>query len=47
MDQMECIPGEGASFDYENLTITVTKTDDHRVEFVSVEVHERTGEQDA
>lgn len=46
MEQMECIPGEGASFDYENLTITVTKTDDHRVEFVSVEVHERTDEQD-
>ena len=46
MEQMECIPGEGATFDYENLTITVTKTDDHRVEFVSVEVHERTDEQD-
>ena len=40
MEQMECIPGEGASFEYENLTITVTKTDDHRVEFVTVTVHE-------
>ena len=46
MEQMECIPGEGASFDYDNLTITVTKTDGHRVEFVSVEVHERAERQD-
>ncbi len=40
MEQMECIPGEGACFDYENLTITVTRTDDHRVELVSVAVNE-------
>ena len=40
MEQMECIPNEGASFEYENLTITVTKTDDHRVEFVTVTAHE-------
>ena len=40
MEQMECIPQQGDSFAYENLTITVTKTDDHRVEFVTVEVKE-------
>ncbi len=39
MEQLECIPGEGASFDYENLTITVTKTDDHRLELVTVAVN--------
>ena len=38
MDQMECIPDEGDSFDYEHLTITVSKTDDHRVETVTVSV---------
>ena len=38
MDQMECIPDEGDSFDYEHLTITVSKTDDHRVETVTVTV---------
>ena len=42
MEQMECIPGEGASFSYENLTITVTKTDDHCVEFVTVTVQDKT-----
>ncbi len=40
MEQMECIPGEGATFTYENLTITVTKTDDHRVELVTVKVQD-------
>ena len=39
MDQMECIPDEGDSFQYENLTITVSKTDDHRVEAVTVTVN--------
>ncbi|MBR5020947.1 MAG: HlyC/CorC family transporter [Oscillospiraceae bacterium] len=39
MDQMECIPDEGDSFQYENLTITVSKTDDHRVEEVTVSVN--------
>ena len=39
MDQMECIPDEGDSFEYENLTITVSKTDDHRVEAVTVTVN--------
>ena len=39
MDQMECIPDEGDSFQYEHLTITVSKTDDHRVESVTVTVN--------
>ena len=39
MDQMECIPDEGDSFEFENLTITVSKTDDHRVEEVTVTVN--------
>ncbi len=38
MDQMERIPNEGEQFDYENLTITIGKIDDHRVESVYVEV---------
>ena len=46
MEQMECIPGEGATFTYENLTITVTKMDDHRVELVSVTVNEKEQEKD-
>ena len=41
MDQMERIPDEGDSFDYEHLTITVSKTDDHRVETVTVTVREK------
>ena len=43
MDQMECIPDEGDSFEFENLTITVSKTDDHRVEAVTVTV--KSGEE--
>ena len=39
MDQMECIPDEGDSFEFENLTITVSKTDDHRVEEITVTVN--------
>ena len=39
MEQMECIPKEGDRLDYENLNIVVTKTDDHRVEFVTVTVN--------
>ena len=39
MDQMECIPDEGDSFQFENLTITVSKTDDHRVEEITVSVN--------
>lgn len=38
MDQMERIPNEGEQFEYENLTITIGKIDEHRVESVYVEV---------
>lgn len=47
MDQMECIPSEGDRFIHENLTVTVKKTDEHRVEFVTVEVAEPQVEEDA
>ncbi len=38
MDQMQRIPEKGDRFTYENLTITATETDDHRIEWVTVEV---------
>ena len=40
MEQMGCIPEEGDKFEYENLVLTVTKLDDHRVEAVTVQVLE-------
>ena len=40
MEQMGRIPGEGDCLHYENLTVTVSKTDEHRVEFVTVTVNE-------
>ena len=40
MEQLNCIPEEGDSFQYENLLITVTKLEDHRVEEVTVNVLE-------
>ena len=46
MDEMERIPDEGDSFEYENLTITVSKTDDHRVETVTVTVHDKEEDDD-
>lgn len=44
MEQMQRIPQEGEGFGYEHLTITVKKTDDHRVEEVEVVVGPRTTE---
>ncbi len=41
MEQLSKIPVEGDSFTFENLDITVTKTDAHRVEYVQVIVHEK------
>lgn len=38
MEQMECIPRQGDQFHYKHLTITVTKTDGHRVESATVTV---------
>ncbi len=40
MDQMERIPKEGDRFDYDNLTITVSKVDEHRIKGVNVVVKE-------
>ena len=38
MEQLEGIPRQGDWFTYENLTITATQTDDHRVELATVKV---------
>ena len=38
MDQLQRIPEKGDRFTYENLTITATEIDDHRIEWVTVEV---------
>ncbi len=38
MDQMERIPKEGERFDYQNLCITISQAEDHRVQSVQVEV---------
>ena len=38
MDQLQRIPEKGDQFTYENLTITATEIDDHRIEWVTVEV---------
>ena len=46
MEQMNCIPEEGDSFQYENLVVTVTKLDDHRVDTVTVQVNEPEEETD-
>ena len=47
MDQMECIPSEGDRFIHENLTVTVKKIDEHRVEIVTVEVAEPVTEEES
>ena len=39
MDQLDHVPEVGDSFDYNNLYITVTETDYHRVEKIHVEVY--------
>lgn len=41
MEQMGRIPEQGDKFDYEHLTITVEKLDDHRIETVTVKVNEQ------
>lgn len=40
MDQMSHIPESGETFDYENLTITAFKVEDHRIESIHVTVNE-------
>lgn len=37
MEYMGCIPAEGDSFKFENLSFTITKTNDHRILYVSIE----------
>ncbi len=41
MEHMGCIPKEGDHFDFENLTITIAKTSDHRIVRVFVDVKEK------
>ena len=38
---LDKIPDEGESFGYENLVITITKTDSNRVVEAVIEVHEK------
>ena len=45
MEQLNRIPEEGDSFQYENLTVTVSQLDDHRVESVTVRVAEPEDDQ--
>ena len=45
MEQLNCIPDEGDSFTYENLRITVTKLEDHRVDSVTVNLQEAAQEE--
>lgn len=47
MEQLERIPDAGDSFTFENLTVTVMKTEDHRVEDVRVVVAEPAPEAEA
>ena len=46
MDQMQRIPEKGDQFTYENLTITATEIDDHRIEWVTVEVAPKEDEEE-
>ena len=39
MEQLTKIPSQGDYFDYQHLTVTVTSTDDLRVEQVKVIIH--------
>lgn len=38
MERMGCIPNEGDHFNFENLTITITETNDHRIVSVHIKV---------
>ena len=46
MDEMQRIPEKGDQFTYENLTITATEIDDHRIEWVTVEVAPKEDEEE-
>lgn len=43
MQSMGCIPKEGDQFSYENLSITIAQTNDHRIIRVYVDVQENNG----
>lgn len=47
MEELGRIPDEGDSFQYKNLTVTVTKTEEHRVESVTVALNEIKSEKEA
>ncbi len=38
MEYMGCIPDEGDSFKFENLEVTVSKTSDHRIMYVTIRI---------
>ena len=42
MEYMDCIPNKGDWFDYENLTITIAKTNNHRTVSVCIAVKEQS-----
>ena len=46
MEQLGKIPDNGDSFEFENLFITVTETDSHRVEKVKVVINEKLDDED-
>lgn len=39
MEQMECIPHEGDSFQYDQLTISIAQTSEHRIVSANVTIH--------
>ena len=45
MEELGRIPDEGDSFDYENLHVTVTATDGHRVVAVEIKAEPKPEEQ--
>ena len=46
MEQLGKIPENGDSFNYENLTVTVTGTESHRVTEITVQVEEKPDEKE-
>ena len=46
MEKLEKVPEKGESFDYENMTVTVAKVDNHRIEEVKVICHPSEKQED-
>lgn len=46
MEKLEKVPEKGESFDYENMTVTVAKVDNHRIEEVKVLCHPSEQQED-